>query len=226
MNSIEESIGVTRFMDNKKVNNNVTLESRVVACCGSVNFIDMPKNLLPSLVENMENKFKGCNWIENYYLIGHNETDTLHIHYILELSGQKRLKTLLNDFEKFGYHRNAVNIDKLGFLSAHLRYFLHLDEESIKENKKIYHIEDIVSSMPYEYISDMISLEDDKMTTERLIQICVDSGGNLISIMKRLGLEKFHKWRNEINVILNYDTQLRYARDKERIRREGDNLPF
>lgn len=213
-------------MNNKKVNNNVTLDNRVLSCCGSVNFADLTHKDLPRLLCDMEMKFKQCAWIENYYLIAHYETDTPHIHYVLELTGQKRLKTLLNDFEKFGYNRLAVNIDKLGFLSSQLRYFLHKDEESIKEGKQQYEVDDIVSSMCYEYLIDMISLEDDNMTAERLIQICIESDGNKIKIMKRLGLKEFHKWRFEIADILNYEYSLRLARDKERERRKLDDLPF
>ena len=213
-------------MKNKKVENNVTLESRVVAICGSINFIEYNHTDLPSLIRELESKLKCCSWVENYYLISHYETDTPHIHYAIEFTGNKRLKTALNDFERLGYRRESVNIDKLGFLSATLRYFLHLDEESIKEGKQQYQVLDIVSSMPYEYISDMISLEDDKLNVEKLIQICIDCGGNKIQIMRRLGLDLFHKWRYEINEILNYDTSLRFARDKERERRINDDLPF
>ena len=216
-------------MNNKKVNNGVTLDSRVLACVGSINFKEYKHSDLPKLIEELEKHLVQCKWVENYYLIYHDETDTPHIHYVLELSGQKRLKTLLNDFERMGYNREAINIDKLGFLSASIRYFIHIDEESIANNKKLYSLDNIISNMPYEYLEDLINLEDDEMNAERLINICIECDGNHVSIMKRLGLKRYHKYRCEINDILNYDYALRFARDKERERRKQelfDKLPF
>lgn len=213
-------------MNNKKVKNYVTMDTRVIACVGSINFKEYTKEDLPVLLMNLTNKLDNLSFVENYYLIAHNETDTPHIHYALELTGQKRLKTLLNDFSRLGYNRESVNIDKLGFLNATIKYFLHADEESIKEGKKLYQLEDIVTNMPYEYLEDLLCLDDDEMNTERLIQICIECEGNKIQIMRRLGLKTFHKWRCEIDVILNYEMGLRYARDKERERRKNDDLPF
>lgn len=213
-------------MNNKKVKNDVTMDTRVIACVGSINFKEYTKEDLPVLLMNLTNKLDNLSFVENYYLIAHNETDTPHIHYALELTGQKRLKTLLNDFSRLGYNRESVNIDKLGFLNATIKYFLHADEESIKEGKKLYQLDDIVTNMPYEYLEDLLCLDDDEMNTERLIQICIECEGNKIQIMRRLGLKTFHKWRCEIDVILNYEMGLRYARDKERERRKNDDLPF
>lgn len=213
-------------MNNKKVKNDVTMDTRVIACVGSINFKEYTKEDLPVLLMNLTNHLDNLSFVENYYLIAHNETDTPHIHYALELTGQKRLKTLLNDFSRLGYNRESVNIDKLGFLNATIKYFLHADEESIKEGKKLYQLEDIVTNMPYEYLEDLLCLDDDEMNTERLIQICIECEGNKIQIMRRLGLKTFHKWRCEIDVILNYEMGLRYARDKERERRKNDDLPF
>lgn len=213
-------------MNNKKVKNDVTMDTRVIACVGSINFKEYSQSDLPVLLENLSNHLDNLSFVENYYLIAHNETDTPHIHYALELTGQKRLKTLLNDFSRLGYNRESVNIDKLGFLNATIKYFIHADEESIKEGKKLYQLDDIVTNMPYEYLEDLLCLDDDEMNTERLIQICIECEGNKIQIMRRLGLKTFHKWRCEIDVILNYEMGLRYARDKERERRKNDDLPF
>ena len=216
-------------MKNKKVENNVTMESRVIACCGSVNFIEYTHRDLPILLKNMESNFKECCFIENYYIIAHYDTDTPHIHYALELTGQKRLKTLLNDFERMGYPRGSVNIDKLGFLNAYIKYMLHITEESKEDGKELYKLESLISSMPYEYLNDLLYLDDDEWNVDRLIQVCIECEGNKISIMRRLGLKTYHKWRSEIAEILNYEWSLRFARDNERKRREEENskeLPF
>ena len=112
-------------MRNKKVNNNVTLDTRVIACCGSINFKEFTHKELPSILKTFVDNVEKCLFVENYYVIAHDDSDTPHIHYVLELNSQKRLKTLLNDFEKLGYNRNSVNIDKLGFLNSSLKYMLH-----------------------------------------------------------------------------------------------------
>lgn len=213
-------------MNNKKVNNGVTMESRVVACTGSINFKEYPHSELPKLICELENHLLNLPFVENYYLIAHNETDTPHIHFVIEFTGQKRLKTILNDFERLGYNKKSVNVDKLGFLNATLKYFLHIDEKSIEEGKKIYPMSSIVTNMSEEFIADYIHLEDDNLNTDRLIQICLECDGNQVAIMRRLGLSVFHKWRNEILVILNYEYGLRTARENERKRRKEDDLPF
>lgn len=201
-------------------------DKRFVQFCGSINFIEYSHNDLPRLLQELEDRLKSLSIVENYYLIAHYETNTPHIHYAIELTGQKRKKTMLNDFVRLGYNREAVNCFPMGHLNAQVRYFLHQDTKSIELGKKRYEIDDLVSSMCYEYLIDLVQLEEDKMNVEKLISICLESGGNKISIMKRIGLEKYHKWRFEINEILNYDYHLRLARDKERERRKTDDLPF
>lgn len=216
-------------MKNKKVNNNVTIETRVTACVGSINFRDFTKDDLPSLVEDLENKLKVLSFVDSYYLIAHDETDTPHIHYVIELTCQKRLKTLLNDFEKMGYSRESVNIDKLGFLNASIKYFLHIDDDSVEEGKKLYSISQIVSNMSEYYLSLLITQDDDEINVDKLITICLDCDGNKVKIMRVLGLKTYHKWRNEISDILNYEYMLIGARAKEEERRNKeklDSLPF
>lgn len=212
----------------KSMTDGITLDSRVLSCTGSINFKDNLHTDLPKLLSILENQLKELKFVENYYLIAHGDTNTPHIHFAIELTGQKRLKTLLNDFEKLGYNRNAINITKLLFLHSTIRYFLHLTDESLEDGKQIYCLDNIISNMPYEYLEDVINLEDDELNTEKLIQICLECCDK-ISIMKRLGLKTFHKWRYEIDTILNYDYGLRFAREKERKRREEEqlnNLPF
>lgn len=216
-------------MKNKKVNNGVTMESRVMSCCGSINFRDNTIEELPSLIKELEEKLINLSFVDSYYLIYHNETDTPHIHYIIELTCQKRLKTLLNDFEKMGYVRESVNIDKLGFLNAQIKYVLHIDEDSIKEGKKIYPVGALVSNMSEYYLDYLITQDDDDLNVDKLVTICLDCEGNKVKIMRVLGLKEYHKWRNEISDILNYEYSLRLAREKESARREEEKislLPF
>lgn len=213
-------------MNNKKVDNKINMDSRVIACCGSINFKDKTHSDLPNILKEFVGKVTSCLFVENYYCISHDDTDTPHIHYVLELNAQKRLKTLLNDFEKLGYNRGAVNIDKLGFLNSSLKYFLHQTDDSIKDGKKQYSIDNIVSNMPYEYLENCICSDDDTLNVDRLIAICLECEGNKVMIMRKLGLKLYHKFRCEINDVLNYEYTLRLARDKERERRRNDDLPF
>lgn len=208
----------------KLKNDKTTMESRVIAIFGSINFSESTHSDLPQILKSFVDKVESCLFVENYYVIAHDDTNTPHIHYILELSTQKRLKTLLNDFEKLGYNRNAVNIGKLGVLCESLRYMLHMTEESINDGKKKYLIDNLVSNMPIEYIENCLASEDDNFNVDRLIAICLECDGNKVSIMRKLGLSIYHKYRFEINDILNYEMTLRFARDKERDRREKEKL--
>ena len=202
-------------MNNLKIDKNVTMDSRVSAVCGSINFIEYKHEDLPTLIVELEKKLlANSEWVENYYLIFHDDTDTPHIHYILELVGSIRIKTILNKLENLGYNRESVNIGKLGFLSSMLKYFLHLTEDSLEEGKKVYPIEAILSNMSYEFISNYIECFDDVMTTERLIAICYECNFKNIEIMKRLGLATFHKWRYEINLIKDSEYWVQISHDK------------
>jgi len=210
-------------MNNKKVQDNTNQDTRVLACVGSINFREYKHCDLPSLAEKLTNLFERWLFVENYYLIWHDDTDTPHIHYVLELTGQKRLKTLLNDFEREGYNRASINIDKLGFLNASLKYFLHQTEEAIEDGKKIYPLEAIISNLSIEALADIISLDEDVLTAERLIQICLECNTQ-IDVMKRLGLKCFHKHRYEVDLIYKWISTLRYKRDIAREKKEDINL--
>lgn len=205
------------------------VDKRYTAFVGSINYRDYKHSDLPMLLEKLVNLFESIEWIENYYCISHDETDKPHIHYVIELSVQKRRKTMLNDFERWGFDRDSVNCKPLGYLHSSLRYFLHIDEKSVEEGKKQYTIDCIVSNMSQFYITTVINDEDDEVTTDKLINLCLDCDGNKVNIMRSLGLKTYHKYRSEISDILNYEYGLRVAREKERDRRKKemlDSLPF
>lgn len=213
----------------KKYDDGSTIESRVVSCTGSINFREYKHSDLPSLLQVLEGNLKNAKYVENYYLIAHYDSDTPHIHYIIEFTGSVRLKTMLNNFERMGYNREAVNIKKLGFLNAMIKYFLHLTEDSKEEGKEEYKLDCIISSMPYEYLENLLLLDDDELNVDRLVEVCLECDGHIVKIMKTLGLKLYHKWRFEIKEILNYEYALRYVRDEERKRREEEKineLPF
>ena len=152
-------------MNNLKNDKNITMDSRVSAVCGSINFKEFKHCDLPKIIVELESKLLNSReWVENYYLIFHDDTETPHIHYIIELCGSIRIKTILNKLENLGYNRESVNIGKLGYLSSMLKYFLHLTDDSLEEGKKIYPIDSIISNMSYEFISNYIECFDDVMS--------------------------------------------------------------
>lgn len=202
-------------------------DDRCQRFCGSINLDQYDKSVLPQLLEHFESCCKDSDRIKEYYLIGHTETNTLHIHFILILRGLCRPKTILRLLESFQLGRTleAINLKKLSSIGAHLRYIVHQDEKSIKSGKVQYDVSQIVSNMPIELIEDYISLQDDSLNTERLINICIECG-DIIEVMKRLGLSTYHKYRDEVKTIFNYDYRLRVVRDIERERKKRDSLPF
>ena len=200
---------------------------RCVQWCGSINLKQYTIDDVPELKKRLCKCFDDSQRIESYFFIFHTETDTLHFHYVVQCYGAIRGKTLVNELHSYGFTESefGINFDCLSSLGAMLKYFLHLDGYDEEGEKKRYELEDIVSNYPIEVVENYIVLDDDTLNVDRLIQICLECG-NIIAVMKRLGLNVYHKYRDEIKTIFNYEGHLRFARDMERKRKMNDSLPF
>lgn len=207
-----------------------TIEDRVGAVFGVLSLREAKTDMdLASELRSLELILQQYRFCENYYLIAHHETETNHIHFVIEFSGTKRLKTVLNDFERFGYNREAVSIRPLGFLNSAIKYMIHYDESSIEDGKLKYSLDQIVSNMSYEYLETLLLMDDDRLSFDRLVEICTDCDFNIMKIGTKLGLDTYRVYRQVIRDICDQEYRLRLIREKsesvrtERLRKE---LPF
>lgn len=185
------------------------LSDRTKKFCGSINFKELNN------CENLDIKVKllyhilECNpLIDTFYLIGHGETETKHLHYIICYKNQIRGQTVLNYLaEAMEVNPLAVNIQKLAFIGSHLRYIIHQDPDSIKLGKKRYEITDIQSNDNKEIIEGYISSKSDDLTYDFLRRLVI-AYPHEYQIMERLELKLYHKYRAEIKTLLDSRSML------------------
>ena len=187
-----------------KANKTPSLEDKVMLACGSVNYArygsERDDATILSLVNLMIACFQGYTPIDEWFIIPHTETDTLHIHFVLKLSKQVRLKTLLYRMSvDLQENTLAINIKKMSSINAQLRYDLHIDDDSISKGKKMYDIKDYFSNMTTDVIQSYIDSDDDSFSFFRLIEIIMKLPiRDEVYLMSSIGLKMYHKYRYEI----------------------------
>lgn len=208
------------------------LDRFVYYACGSVNYDLKTQDDISTLYEHFGKFIESYSKISKYYFIAHTETKTLHIHFVFYLSSQVRLMTLFNkmsDYLVFKYHdtrdSDGINIQKCDSINAYLRYMLHQDDSSKRENKKRYEIEDIISNDDIDIIETLIQSRKGDIDAYYL-RDCVLDCSDEFELMNKLGLKVYHKYRYEILTLREMRVKLAYDRDKERNDRIDSNLPF
>lgn len=175
------------------------LDTRVMSCFGSINFSN-PSDLDIKLIESFFNDYTN---VEDYFFIKHDDTETLHIHYLLKLNKQVRLSTLINFISTgIGVNPLAINIDKCRGFNSCLRYMLHIDDSSKLENKKIFSTSDIISNRSENEIITLTQCDDEEdLSWESLVRAVVRYS-KTSDLIKHLGLKAYHKYRFEIRDLL------------------------
>lgn len=200
------------------------LDKKVSKVCGVLNlskestYEDL-SSLLELFIVGMEN----CNYVSHYFAIIHDDSDVIHIHYAILMDSQKRILTMINKLcEICNLEPNQVSIEHLKNLNAILRYFLHMNED-----KKKYKISDIKSDMSTDEIASYVNSDSDaqSLTSKQLIT-SVLLYPNECDLMCILGLQTFHKYRNEIRTLYDHHAYVQshygYLLDEQ----NSNNLPF
>lgn len=206
------------------------LQSFVYYASGVINYDEKLKDdesksiLIQHLMQFVDN----YNRIGNYYFIVHDDTDILHIHFAFVLSSQTRLETIFNKLAdvivyKYKDTRDTfgINIEKCSNLNAYLRYMLHIDEASIKQNKKKFDIENIITNDSVNSIEGIINSKKGNIDAYYLRNAVLDSSSDF-DLMVKLGLQVYHKYRYEIDLLKQQRISLLLEREKEKER----DLPF
>ena len=200
--------------------------------CGLVNFdiktIDDKEELM--------NKFllfcDSYNKIINYYLICHDETDVIHIHFVFYSISQVQLATYFNKMRDWFVYKHKLTRDEYGIqiekcesINAHLRYFLHQDKDSIASNKKQYELSDIISNVDEDVIDTLIHSKKGQIDAYYLRDAVLDCHDDF-ELMIRLGLAVYHRYYREIETLRGMRSVLILQREEERKERIKEDLPF
>lgn len=125
---------------------------------------------------------------------------TFHYHCVFTLKKQKiRLSTTLNSLSNFlGCSSFAISIDKCDNYGLSLQYLVHRNHQ----DKFQYDLKDVVSSLPFEELSMVLTETSDVLNFDVLKTICAESFGSRMYIMSKIGIGYYSKYRNVINDIL------------------------
>lgn len=200
--------------------------------CGFVDFEGKSADDIPQLMESFVKFCESYSKITNYYLIAHDETDCLHIHFVFYSLAQVQVMTYFNklcDWFVYKYKltrdSQGVSIEKCENINAHLKYIVHQDKTSITHQKKRYEIDDIVSNTDVDTIESLINSKKGVIDAYYL-RDCVLDCIHDFDIMVKLGLPVYHRYYNEIRYMQENRAYLALQREEERKEREDNALPF
>lgn len=199
------------------------LDTRAYRCCGVLNVPTDSEYNIDSLLGAFVQYCIDTNYIIDWYCIKHDDEKTLHIHFIIVSSQQKRLLTYMNDIARgLSFKDNkCIEIDKVKDLNTSIRYLVHMGFEG----KKQYSIHDIHSNISFEMLCEHInnSVSREKLNVKELFIVCLKYP-NKADLMFVLGLDLFHKYRIEINTL--YDNHGYLDAKYSYLLNDVNDLPF
>lgn len=196
-----------------------TLDTRTNRICGTI-FVpedDDVKNVQLSILKFMNS----VDFVNDYYVILHDDTDNLHFHYIIISNSVKRLSTFLNTLQTIlNIDVTCIGVERLINLNMYLRYFLHLDES---EDKKRYLVTDIYSNKSVHELNYLLDSDTEELTAMQLI-LSVLTYPRSHDLMIHLGLARYHKYRYEIKEL--QDNYMMLQNQYGKLLDDSNNLPF
>lgn len=130
--------------------------------------------------------------------------ETRHYHIVLNaLAKDKRLSTHLNDLVSFfGFaDNNGICIEKYDSYEGALQYLLHKNNPEKTQHDISELIYNIDRGDLETYLT--IDLQNDTISFDRVYSICLSSG-NIIEVIRQLGISNYQKYRATIWDIWQY----------------------
>lgn len=198
--------------------------------CGILDFDTKTIEDKSELLYAVNDFCEGYNKISKYYFILHDDADVIHIHFIFYSVSQVQLMTYFNKLRKHlvpKYTRNeyGISIEKCEDFNAYLKYIVHQDAKSIKESKKQYSIEDIISNDSVELIDNYIHSKRGVIDAYYLRDCILDYPDDF-DLMVKLGLSVFHKYWKEIDMLRSMRASLAMRREEEKKEDLSARVPF
>lgn len=200
------------------------LDRKVSRVCGVLNLSkDSTYDEMVSFREKFIVGMENYDYCLNYFVILHDDSDTLHLHYIVLLQKPRRVINTLNDIAQImGIEQNQVSIDVLSNLNAQLRYFVHLNED-----KKQYPVTDIKSNLSLPQVSELINNTSQAVPLSSIQLITyVLLYPHEADLMVVLGLDTYHKYRSEIKMLYEQSMYLNMKYKYLLNENNAMNLPF
>ena len=146
----------------------------------------------------------------NYYTIlhdkdinDHGELKTFHYHLILTSEKKVRASQVLNILRNIlCCNAENIQIDQCINFTASLKYLIHLNAT----DKYQYDRDNLISNQNRTYINSLLDSQsyDYELTTDSLFDVIDKCKGDVVMIIKTIGISTYAYYRNTINDILKY----------------------
>lgn len=172
--------------------------------------------------KDFDNFFKDKKEIYSYYFILHDDSDYLHVHFIICCSIQVRPITWLNKMaDSLQVSEQAISITKLRSIVGAIKYVLHKSEESIEDGKKEYDVHELLSNENDLVIQGYLESESDNNLSLSLIRDLVVSCDLKSDVILRINNDRLVKrMRYYIDTFWQDKEMLQLRQSKY------DDLPF
>lgn len=155
---------------------------------------------------NSLEKWLAENCIDYSYIVHDKDVDengdlkNNHIHVVFTLKKAKiRLSTTINNLSNtLICSPFAISLDKADNYPLCLQYLIHRNNP----DKYQYDLKDVISNLPFEELSMVLTETSDIINFDVLKTVCVESCGSKLYIMEKIGVGYYSKYRNVISDIL------------------------
>lgn len=172
----------------------VPFDSKQVEMFGNIQLGEFETQDLNEIRKIFTKKFNEIPSVDSWYFIVHDDSDNIHVHFILLLKGQIRLCTMCNKLaDLFNVNPLAISITKLASIVGSLKYFLHLTEESQVDGKKVYQASEIISTDSDLVIQGYLESESDNNVSLRFIRQLIIECDIKSDVLIRLNNDKLIK---------------------------------
>ena len=134
---------------------------------------------------------------------------TRHIHLVLDSLKKHRLGVFLNYVcDVLNINENQVGVLPCESLEYAIQYLIHKNDK----DKHQYNVCDIHTNYTEGVLCDFLEADVlEKLTTQNIIDVIIESHGNRIKIIEKLGIGRYTLYRNVINDVYR---SLGYLTDK------------
>lgn len=211
-------------MIDKKAFKQVPFDSKQTEMFGVVQLGDYYTNDFVQIRKDFDDCFSSFPFVDSYMFIVHDDSEHIHVHFILLLKIQVRLNTMCNKLsEKLNVNNLAISITKLVSIVGSLKYFLHLTEESLEDGKKIYDKLEILSNESHLIIEGYLDSESSDNVSVSLIRQLVIECDLKSDVLIRLRSDKLiRKNRYYIDTMWNDKPMLQLRQNQY----DSGGLPF
>lgn len=209
-------------MTNERIYKNVSLDSKPTEMFGNVQLGKYYTQDIVQIRKDFVNCFESIKPIDSYYFIVHDDSTYLHVHFVILLSCQVRLSTMINRIaEILNVDTLAVSLTQMVSIVGSLKYFLHMTDLSKEDGKKEYSPYELISNESDLIIRGYLDSETDNNVSTRFIRDLVIACDTKSDVLLKINNPRLIKQnRYFIDTFWNDKGTLQLRQ------KEMDDLPF